>query len=131
MAKGGRNFLEGTHVPLTLKTIDPESSALFREASVVHKKRGRAMGTKMGIPEVNQEKEPSTPFEALRQVLKLPRSEWCKICNCSLNTMYNIELGKNGCVANVALAKRIQEEARKRNVAVTLDELFQHVALWE
>lgn len=123
----GRNFPKGTHVPLTLKEFENEN---FKE-EIVMKKRGRPPGTKMGP--MRSEEDPRTPFEALRYLLKLSRSDWAKILNCSVNVLYQIETAnpRTGIIANVSLAKRMQEEARQRGVAITLDELYQHVALWE
>lgn len=122
----GRNFKEGTHVPISLKKYHPDSR--FRELQVEMKRRGRPPGFEIA----QRYDDPRTPFEALRFLLKLDRKEWCKINDCSLATLSAIENGgRNGVVANVSLAKRMQDEARQRGIAITLDELYQNVIPWE
>lgn len=72
------------------------------------------------------EKEPETPFEALRHLLKLTRKEWAEKIELSPCYLAGFEAGRK--VPTVVLAKRMIEEARLLGVAVTLDELYQHLA---
>ena len=68
---------------------------------------------------------PRTPIQALRMMTDLNQTEWSIICGVSLGTITHAESGK--VIPTVSLAKRMQEEARQRGIAVTLDELYQHV----
>jgi DNA-binding transcriptional regulator YiaG len=71
---------------------------------------------------------PRTPFEALRFQLKLTQTDWAECLEVSSAMISGAERGTT--CASVPLAKRMQEEAWKRGVPVTLDELFQHVIPW-
>jgi DNA-binding XRE family transcriptional regulator len=74
---------------------------------------------------VDEKNTPATPFHKLRQDLRVTQAEWSKICGIALTSLYKIERGEN--LPSLPLAKRMQEEAWRRGVAVTLDELFQNV----
>ncbi len=87
---------------------------------IIRKKRGRPTGSWM-----KDRDEPRTPFEALRVQLKLGRKEWAERLGYSLSFLGTIEAGDGIC--NVPIAKRMIEEARKEGIAITLDELYQHV----
>lgn len=97
----------------------------FRQQFKEIKKRGRPKGSTMDFV-LNS--EPRTPFEALRMLLKISGVAWAKILDSSQSTVSHVERGVH--IASIPLAKRMQEEARKRGVAVTLDELYQHVVPW-
>jgi len=117
----GKNTVEGmTNYSAALKKYEP--SQPFRQETKVINRRGARRGV------CKQVDEPKTPFAALRMVLKLTQREWSEICGISAVVIYNIEQGKG--VTNIAVAKRMQDEARKRGVAITLDELYQHVIPW-
>ena len=90
---------------------------------VVKRKRGRIAGK--SIEKDFDEGDARTPFEALRYRLRLSRKEWGELIECSVSTIGMMESGEY--VGSVGLAKRMVEEARKYGVAVTLDELYQHV----
>ena len=90
---------------------------------VVKRKRGRIAGK--SIEKDFDESDARTPFEALRYKLKLSRKEWGELIGCSVSTIGMMESGEY--IGSVGLAKRMVEEARKCGVAVTLDELYQHV----
>lgn len=115
----GRNFPIGTQLANLRKW---EASAEFKQQTKVIRKRGRPTGSKMPL-KVNE--EPRTPFEALRILMKLTQIEWAKVIEIAPSNLSQIERGNH--VANIAVAKRMQEEARKKGIAVTLDELYQHV----
>ncbi len=68
---------------------------------------------------------PRTPIQALRMMTSMNQTEWSIVCQVSLGTITHAESGK--VIPTVSLAKRMQEEARQRGIAVTLDELYQHV----
>jgi len=89
-------------------------------STITRKKRGRPTGSGM-----KDRDEPRTPFEALRYQLKLGRKEWAERLGYSLSFLGIIEAGDGIC--NVAIAKLMIEEARKEGIAITLDELYQHV----
>lgn len=110
--------IKGTHNVSMMKW---GASAEFKEQTKVVRKRGRATGSKREFTE----EEPRTPFEALRMLLKLRQIEWCAILDTSNCAISHLERGNT--VASIPLAKRMQEEARARGIAVTLDELYQHV----
>ena len=90
---------------------------------VVRRKRGRIAGR--SIEKDFDEGDARTPFEALRYKLRLSRKEWGELIGCSVSTIGMMESGET--ISSVGLAKRMVEEARKYGVAVTLDELYQHV----
>ena len=90
---------------------------------VVKRKRGRIAGK--SIEKDFDEGDARTPFEALRYKLKLSRKEWGELIECSVSTIGMMESGET--IGSVGLAKRMVEEARKLGIAVTLDELYQHV----
>ena len=119
----GRNIVEGGMVGSMRKWIADEG---FKQSIKYLKKRGRPPGAR-NKPKVFDEK-PRTPFDALRVLLELERKDWADLCGASVGTVRAIELGE--IVANPALAKKMQEEARKLGVAVTMDELYAHVMPW-
>jgi DNA-binding XRE family transcriptional regulator len=90
---------------------------------VIKRKRGRIAGK--SIEKDFDESDARTPFEALRYKLRLSRKDWGELIGCSVSTIGMMESGEY--VGSVGLAKRMVEEARKYGVAVTLDELYQHV----
>lgn len=90
---------------------------------VVKRKRGRIAGK--SIEKDFDEGDARTPFEALRYKLRLSRKDWGELIGCSVSTIGMMESGEY--VGSVGLAKRMVEEARKCGIAVTLDELYQHV----
>ena len=102
-----------------------EADKSFRDQIKEVKKRGRPKGTHA---KYDFDDDPRTPFEALRVLMLIPRVDWAKTLDINLNTLGSIERGDH--VPNPSLAKFMQEEARKRGVAVTLDELYQHVIPW-
>jgi DNA-binding XRE family transcriptional regulator len=99
-----------------------EADKAFREQIKEVKKRGRPKGAHV---KYDFDDDPRTPFEALRVLMLIPRKEWAQSLDIHLHTLGMIERGDY--VPNPSLAKAMQEEARKRGVAVTLDELYQHV----
>lgn len=101
------------------------ASTQFRAETKLIRKRGRPKGSEVTNDWTD---DPRTPFEALRVLLKVSRKEWCALLDCSPSLISQIERGEY--IATVAMAKLMQEEARKRSVAVTLDELYQHVIPW-
>lgn len=113
--------IKGTHNVSMMKW---GASAEFKEQTHAIKKRGPQTGTKRAFTE----DEPRTPFEALRMLLKLRQIEWAGILDTSNCAISHLERGNT--VASIPLAKRMQEEARARGIAVTLDELYQHVLPW-
>ena len=113
----GRNVPKGCE---SASTVDWRKMA--QQALVIRRKRGRPPN-----PE-NREwrvEEARTPFEAVRYLLELERKEWSEKIGYGVPMIGLIESGQN--IPNVALAKRMIEEARKYGLAVTLDELYQHV----
>ena len=86
---------------------------------VVKRKRGRAAGF------LKETSLPLTPFQALRYRLKLTTKQWSDLLGVSASTINASDRGV--AIPEVQLAKRMIEEARKLGVAVTLDELYQHV----
>jgi hypothetical protein len=72
--------------------------------------------------------EARTTFEALMFKLCLPMQEWSMLCDISCQRISVINKGVH--IATVPVAKRMQEEARKLGVVVTLDELYQSVLPW-
>jgi hypothetical protein len=103
-----------------------ESSATFRAETKIIRKRGRPKGS---CDPLDWTDDPRTPFEALRILLKINRNEWKDRLGCSKALVSLVERGEY--VATIGMAKRMQEEARKMGVAVTLDELYQHVVPWK
>lgn len=101
------------------------ASTKFRAETKLIRKRGRPKGSEVTNDWTD---DPRTPFEALRVLLKISRKEWCQLLECSPSLISQIERGEF--IATVSMAKLMQEEARKRGVAVTLDELYQHVIPW-
>ena len=71
---------------------------------------------------------PRSPFEALRFQLRMTQVDWADCLEVSSAMISGAERGTT--CASVPLAKRMQEEAWKRGIPVTLDELFQHVIPW-
>lgn len=114
----GRNYIEGTSSANMMKW---GANAEFKEALVEVKRRGRKVGGRNAL----KTDDPRTPFEALRMLLNLRQDEWSRILDTTQSAISHTERG--GVSASVPLAKRMQEEARQRGVAVTLDELYQHV----
>jgi len=102
-----------------------EADKSFRDQIKEVKKRGRPKGTHV---KYDFDDDPRTPFEALRVLMLIPRVEWANTLDINIGTLGMIERGDK--VPNPSLAKFMQEEARKRGVAVTLDELYQHVIPW-
>ena len=98
------------------------ASTKFRAETKLVRKRGRPLGSAVTNDWTD---DPRTPFEALRILMKISRKEWCSLLNCSLSLISQVERGE--CVATIGMAKLMQEVARQRGVAVTLDELYQHV----
>ncbi len=118
----GKPFIDGTRAASLYKW---GANAEFRNQVKEVKKRGRPVGTTKDFVLNN---DPRTPFEALRMLLRVTMTEWSEMLETSTSAISHIDRG-NG-IASVPLAKRMQEEARKRGVAVTLDELYQHVVPW-
>lgn len=114
----GRNIIKDSH---NVNLMKWGASAEFKEQTKEIKRCGPKKGTKRAFTE----EEPRTPFEALRMLLKLRQAEWCVILDTSNCNLSHLERGNS--VASIPLAKRMQEEARIRGIAVTLDELYQHV----
>ena len=120
----GRNTPLGTQVVNMSKW---DSNQPFREQVKVVKKRGPKKGSSR-TPDFDS--DPRTPFEALRYLLKISRPQWGEeILGVSQAAIGMIERGD--IIAGVPLAKRMIEEARVRGVAITLDELYQHVVMFE
>lgn len=113
----GKN-IEGTHLANMMKW---GANAEFKETLHEIKRRGHKVGSRAAL----KTDDPRTPFEALRMLLDLRQIEWSSMLDTTQSAISNMERG-NVC-ASVPLAKRMQEEARIRGVAVTLDELYQHV----
>ena len=113
----GSNQIEGTtnHAHMRLWKI-PEGAKAVTIAS--RKRSGRQM-TKESM------ENPETPFRALRYQLGFPIGKWALIVDSTVSTLSHSERGN--VVPLVPLAKRMIEEARIRGIAVTLDELYQHV----
>jgi hypothetical protein len=120
----GRNIEEGTMVGSMRKWMADD---VFLRSVKYLKRRGRPPGSK-NKPKERVDDPPRTPFDALRVLLQLERKEWSDLCGASVGTVRAIELGE--IIANPALAKKMQEEARKLGVAVTMDELYAHVMPW-
>ncbi len=119
----GRNTPLGTQNASMRKW---ESDQPFREQVKVVKKRGPKKGS---TQKPDFDADPRTPFEALRYLLKISRPQWEELLGVSQAAIGMIERGD--IIAGVPLAKRMIEEARVRGVAVTLDELYQHVVMFE
>ena len=73
----------------------------------------------------NFDREPITPIQALRYRMQVKFMDWIKMIDLSYNQAVMYERG--GSIVPIDLGKRMQEEARKLGVAVTLDELYQNV----
>jgi DNA-binding XRE family transcriptional regulator len=87
--------------------------------------RGFKRGQQRDFASIHKGEEPRTPFEALRFKLKMTQIQWADCLQTSGANISAIDRGRIN--AAVPLAKRMQEEARIRGIAVTLDELYQHV----
>lgn len=72
---------------------------------------------------------PETPFEALRYLVNMTTRDWAKACECSQTLIVDVERGRR--LPNIPLAKRMQEEALRCGIAITLDEMFQNVLSWK
>jgi DNA-binding transcriptional regulator YiaG len=93
------------------------------------KAKGMQKGDKKNFDAVHKPGDlPRTPFEALRFQLRMTQVDWAECLEVSGAMVSGMDRGTN--CASVPLAKRMQEEAWKRGVPVTLDELFQHVVSW-
>lgn len=94
------------------------------------RRKGRPKGSKNAIPTdvYDTNLKPRTPFEALRIILKLSRTDWAEKLDISKASIAIIERGAG--MVNISILKRMQEEARKLGVSVTLDELVMHVVPW-
>lgn len=120
MPRGGRNFPEGCESMGS--TVDWKKMA--QQALVIRRKRGRPVNYSPEREEWDL-KDCRTPFETVRYLLELERKEWAARIGYGVPVIGKIESGQS--LPNVALAKRMIEEARKEGLAVTLDELYQHV----
>jgi hypothetical protein len=87
--------------------------------------RGIKKGQRKDFDAVHKDEIPRTPFEALRFKLKLTQAMWAECIDSTPQMVASTDRGTT--CASVPLAKRMQEEAWKRGIPVTLDELFQHV----
>lgn len=94
------------------------ASTLTNKSYVVRKKIGRPQSKSTWM-------NARTPFEALRFALRMERKDWGELIDYSVHTLRLLESGSIIC--SVPLAKRMIEEARKMGIAITLDELYQHV----
>lgn len=98
-----------------------------------YQRGGRGRPTKgvgsMSFEQLYKGEAPRTPFEKLRFDLKLTQIEWAKEIQMTHAAVSAVDRGH--VIATVPVAKRMQEEARKRGIAVTLDELYQHVITWQ
>lgn len=115
----GRNTIQGTENANLMRW---GASAEFKEQTHVVKKRGRSVGSRKPFAYMDN---PRTPFEALRMLVKMTQTEWSEVLGTSMSAISHLDRGNS--VASIPLAKRMQEEARLRGIAVTLDELYQHV----
>lgn len=113
----GLNYIENTRTADTMLWKIPEAD---KEAMVI--KRGIRRGRKKTD---EQFENPETPFQALRYKLGLSGNQWALILDSNQSALSHSERGK--VIPSVPLAKRMIEEARVRGIAVTLDELYQHV----
>jgi DNA-binding XRE family transcriptional regulator len=91
--------------------------------------RGLKKGTKLSFEQATRIEEPRTPFEALRFTLKIKQCDWAEMLQVTIPSLGAVERGT--VCGSVPVAKRMQEEARKMGVMVTLDELYQHVVPWK
>lgn len=91
-------------------------------------KRGRRLAYSMTFDQVYKGELPRTPFEKLQFDLKMTKTEFAKSIQMTMAAVSAICRGSVS--ATVPVAKRMQEEARKRGIAITLDELYQHVVPW-
>lgn len=109
-------------IPHTKRAVtrlwNPEGSHLIPRNDNLKKRGSKVLG-------LRSDAVPKTPFQGLRMLLLLSQHEWSNILEVSIATVTHAESGK--VVPTVSLAKRMQEEARQRGIAVTLDELYQHV----
>lgn len=117
----GLNKIAGTQLVNTkLWTASEE----FKANVSTRKRRGRPPA----YENYENRSNPRTPFEALRFKLELSQKEWAFLSGVSNALIGQVERGDSA--PGIDIAKRMQEEARKRGVAVTLDELYQHVIPW-
>lgn len=113
----GSNEIPNTKRAIT-RLWNPKGSNLIPRNDDLKKRGSKVMG-------LRSDAMPKTPFQGLRMLLLLSQHEWANILGVSIPTVTHAETGK--VVPTVSLAKRMQEEARQRGIAVTLDELYQHV----
>lgn len=90
---------------------------------LIKSKRGRNNGQKIKKRIIIT--SPRTPVEALRWILGLSITEWSNKVETLPRYIHHYESGHVH--TPVRLAKRMQEEARKLGVSITLDELYQNV----
>ena len=72
---------------------------------------------------------PATPFEALRQNLKLTLTELAKLSGINYMELSYYERGYK--IPKVDKAKCLQEISWKLGIPVTLDELYSHIATYQ
>jgi DNA-binding XRE family transcriptional regulator len=113
----GSNEIPNTKRAITVRW-DPEGSNIIPRNHDLKPRGVKPMGMREGAV-------PRTPFQALRMMTSMNQTEWSIVNQVSIGTITHAESGK--VIPTVSLAKRMQEEARQRGIAVTLDELYQHV----
>lgn len=123
MPKGqyDRNLMKlaGTETAL----VDGDYKKQFYQPS----RRGRKAGS-LTFDQIYKGELPRTPFEKLQFDLKLTKTEFAEAIQMTMAAVSAVCRGSVS--ATVPVAKRMQEEARKRGIAITLDELYQHVIPW-
>ena len=124
MPKGqyDRNLMRraGTETAL----VDGDYKKQFYQPS----KRGNKRGVVFTFDQIYKGELPRTPFEKLQFDLKMTKTEFANAIQMTVAAVSAVCRGS--VCATVPVAKRMQEEARKRGIAITLDELYQHVIPW-
>lgn len=73
--------------------------------------------------------EPTCPVDLLRERFGMTRKAFGELFDLRTKGIGQILLGK--LFPSVPLAKAMQEEARRRGIAITLDEIYQNVVPWD
>lgn len=99
---------------------------------IVLKKKGiynrRANGEARKVPLRsidNFDREPVCPIQALRFKMQIKFKDWIDLIDLTYNQALMYERGRS--MVPLDLGKRMQEIARRRGIAITLDELYQNV----
>ena len=122
-------YVRENGIQLDQKLVE-EADMAYKD--IVLKKKGiynrRANGEARKVPlrsVDNFDREPICPIQALRFKMQIKFKEWIDLIDLTHNQALMYERGRS--MVPLDLGKRMQEIARQRGIAVTLDELYQNV----